>query len=340
MTHINRLLLVFFVLVSSSFADDNPRWIVRHDALIDTSWGGVKNFCQVPKGFIVVASNTPKPKTADGEVWRCVTIPALRTDVLQPPFGWIKQSDLMSYQEQSKKELARLTAEDEAKNPDFTIPEIIKLQGKPEVRKAWLEIQSAFEENQKLATDKRLPEPYFARATVLYSLGNYAEALSDYLSGLDSLKNQNDKSAYTLYDQYFDDIRNTITESLTQPKSAIDLGPEKQRRTQYHYSNGYSNFWNGNYERALQHFDNAIQIDWRRPSYWYYRGLTYRRLGDERKALFNFMFGSHLETLSDYRTRQEVSWQLSRLQGNERLFLEEIRNGDPSNTLLQKYINH
>jgi tetratricopeptide (TPR) repeat protein len=341
MTLVNRFLLFhfFFALIPASFADDNLRLVVRHDTVIDASWGGVNGFYQIPKGFVVVTSNVLKQRTVDGDVWRCVTVPALGNVVQLPTIGWLKQSDLLSFQEQNQKELAKLIADNESQNPDFTFPEIIKLQGKPEVRKAWIEIQKAFEENQKLVESKRLPEPYFARAEVWYSLGSYAEALSDYLSGLDYVKNQNDESAYMLYHQYFGSIRDTVTKSLTQPKSLIDLGPEEKQKTQYHYNKGYSNFWSGNYDRALQHFDNAVQIDWQNPYYWYYRGLTYRRLGNEQKALFNFVFGSHLEKLLGDEIRDEVSRQLTRLQGNERMFLEEIRSGDPSNSLIKKAFN-
>ncbi|MDR1483390.1 MAG: hypothetical protein LBT09_01055 [Planctomycetaceae bacterium] len=266
------------------------------------------------------------------------SVPSI-TDFGRPLVGWVKQSDLITSKELVEKEKARLLAVKETINPNFTIPEILKLNGNNDLKTAYLDICKSIEENEKFAENKRLPEPYFARAEVWQKLGNYGEALSDYLTALDYIKNQNDESAYILYDNYFDNIRETIKKSLTQPKSPIDLGPEKQRRSESHYSRGYSAFWNENYKLALNHFNNAIQVDWKNPYYWYYRGLTYLRLGDERKALFNFMFGSNLETLSNDNIRSKISQQLIRLQGNDRMFLEEIRTGDPSNVLLQKYIN-
>jgi tetratricopeptide (TPR) repeat protein len=295
-----------------------------------------KPYAIIPANTIVIEQNRQNVNDIP-YVW--VSIPSI-INFGKPLVGWIKQNDLVTSKELVEKEKARLIAVKETINPDFTIPEILKLNGQNDLKTAYLGICKSIEENEKLNENKRLPEPYFARATVWQKLGNYGEALSDYLTALDYVKNQNDESAYAFYNNYFDNIRETIRNSLTQPKSPIDLGQEKQRRSESHYSRGYSAFWDKNYKLALNHFNNAIQVDWKKPYYWYYRGLTYLRLGDEQKALFNFIFGSNLETLSDYNSRNETSQQLIRFQGNERMFLEEIRTGDPSNILLQKYFNH
>jgi hypothetical protein len=341
-----RVLFLVFTLffciggfVRADYGLDDGLYFLRHKTILDSPiWLSLseKPVAIVPAHTIVVEQDRQNVNDIT-YVW--VTVPAI-VDFGKPFIGWMKRSDLITNEELVKKEKARLIAIKETINPDFTIPEILKLNGQNDLITAYLDICKSIEENEKLAEDKRLPEPYFARAAVWQKLGNYGEALSDYLTALDCIRNQNDESAYALYNQYFNNIRETIKNSLTQPKSPMDLRSEEQQRSDNHYSRGYSAFWNQNYELALNHFNNAIQVDWKKSHYWYYRGLTYLRLGNGQKAMFNFMFGSNLETLAGHNVREEISQHLIRFQGNERMFLEEIRTGDPSNTLLQKYINH
>ena len=38
------------------------------------------------------------------------------------------------------------------------------------------------------------------------------------------------------------------------------------------------------YVTAQNHFDNAVQLSPDQPLYWYYRGLTFRQMGDPRRG--------------------------------------------------------
>jgi hypothetical protein len=113
----------------------------------------------------------------------------------------------------------------------------------------------------------------------------------------------------------------------------------------------------------LKEFNASIDIVWGCPIYWYYRGLTYWKLGDKEKAAFNLIMGSVMEKNSverqlknaeknaqerkgrgnvfwddKYQLQSEVSRYLYRFQGNDRMFLEQIRWGDPSNLIMKEFL--
>ena len=182
-------------------------------------------------------------------------------------------------------------------------------------------------------------------------LGNHAEALQNYLEGLKYVKNRNegDEFSYILYDSYFQEIGKTVEIALKKPVSMGELGRDERATAGRHFSQGYSLFWDGEYEKALPYFDNAIAVVWQHPAYWYYRGLTHWKLSNEKheeqalhkkRAAFNFLFGSQIERNSVQRDMVQAvtSTYLTRFQGRERMFLEQIRWGDPTGLIQNEFM--
>ena len=64
------------------------------------------------------------------------------------------------------------------------LPALILLQRNPAIRQAWQEVAAAISENETLPDSERLPEPYFARAEIWATAGNYSDSLQDYLYGI------------------------------------------------------------------------------------------------------------------------------------------------------------
>ena len=59
-------------------------------------------------------------------------------------------------------------------------PLVIREQRDERIRVAWDKIQQAISANETLPEEKRVPEPYFARAEIWTAVHNYPEAMKDY----------------------------------------------------------------------------------------------------------------------------------------------------------------
>lgn len=216
-----------------------------------------------------------------------------------------------------------------------SLPELIRLQGNPEVKQAWQDIESAINENEKLEERERLPEPYFARAVTWASVHNYSASLQDYLTALKYARHSD--TDIMSYSAYFERLYSVIDRFQKVPAPPLGKGGNYMRIATEHYAKGYHAFWDGDYSLALQRFDNAIQLHPDKSLYWYYRALTFKRMGDDQRAQCDVLFGAYLEKHSErkFQYRCELARGLSRVQGTLRTWLESYRLGDPSHRLLK-----
>ena len=84
---------------------------------------------------------------------------------------------------------------------------------------------------------------------------------------------------------------------------------------------GYGDYWNGDYDKALAHFRDAIWLNNQDARYWYYQALAQRRLGQEVAARESARRGRELQ--SGVKPRSDlVTAVLERVQGDDRDFLE------------------
>jgi tetratricopeptide (TPR) repeat protein len=188
------------------------------------------------------------------------------------------------------------------------------------------EAKEAYDENCKLPQDKQQYEPYFARARVWKEAGYYPEAMFDYLDGLEVIKrlkpiDGQPENAFLLYKKYFDETINTVRIALRQPFTVTQMGRKAIDTAGHHFSCGYTKFWEAEnikqnaqskrqlYKEALQEFGYAIAHEFYVPAYWYYRGFSYKRLGDQNKAIYCFLLACEMEKgtlLEKEQDRQET----------------------------------
>jgi tetratricopeptide (TPR) repeat protein len=224
-------------------------------------------------------------------------------------------------------------------------------------------INKLCQDNEKFDENKRSPEPYFTRARFYTQNGEYANAMTNYLEGLRYVQNSFPSGyQYVPYEKYFKEIEDSVEKALVVPCSVTRLGRHEIDTAGRHFSQGYTHFWECKFTQALNDFNNAISIRGNVPIYWYYRGLTYWKLCNKKKATYNFLMASKMEKNvveteiakaekqakqqgdkirweKKYPLQVDVSEYLSRLQGNDRLFLEKIRWGDPSNLILKTFLD-
>lgn len=241
--------------------------------------------------------------------------------------GWVIQRDCHHFYTGPKERLpwtpaGLIPGEDRFRE----IPALIKKE--PEhIQQVWKDLHVAIEEARRLVKEKKLkdelPEPYFARAQIWASVKNHDAALQDYLRAASLVKNSGrDMVAYA---KYFLVIHQALDNLDRDPR------PPTPNAGQDYYAKGYHAFWSGDLDLALKYFDDAIQVESTNPLYWYYRALTYKRQGNERRARHDVLIGAHLEGINrKYGTgAKELTLRgLERVQGPFRQWLSAARKGE------------
>lgn len=90
------------------------------------------------------------------------------------------------------------------------------------------------------------------------------------------------------------------------------------------YGEGMKAFYAGRYPQAFETFSQAIEAGSQDPRCYYFRGLSQLRLGRAPDAKLDFEKGAALEG-RDFDLFYNVSKSLGRVQGQERLMLEQYR---------------
>jgi tetratricopeptide (TPR) repeat protein len=205
---------------------------------------------------------------------------------------------------------------------DDEIPPLIRRQPQV-VHDAWRQIAVAVAENQRLTRPR--PEPLFARAELWMMVGNYDAALRDLLVAMQIASDTG--AAPRVYDAVFNRLREVLERYDTTPVPPEDGEPSR------HYGHGMHSFWEGHYVEAEKAFADAISLAPGNPLYWYMRAVTHRRLGNEEAAMHDALLGASAERKACLRrdgASLDINRELRRLQGNDRIWLENQRRGDPS----------
>jgi hypothetical protein len=90
------------------------------------------------------------------------------------------------------------------------------------------------------------------------------------------------------------------------------------------YGQGVHSFFEGDSEKAHELFSMAIDQGSRDPRLFYFRGLTYHRLGRPEEGIEDFKRGAELEAAGE-AIQIDVGASLQRVQGPTRLVLEDYR---------------
>lgn len=202
------------------------------------------------------------------------------------------------------------------------VPPLIRRQPQV-VQDAWLQIAEAVVANQRLPRPR--PEPLFARAELWMMVGNYDAALRDLL---EAMRIASDTGVSPrVYDAVFNRLREVLERYDVTPVPPEDGEPSR------HYGHGVHSFWAGHYVEAEKAFANAISLAPSNPLYWYMRAVTRRRLGNEQTANHDALLGVAAERKACLRrdgVSLDINRELKRLQGSDRIWLEDHRRGDPS----------
>ena len=190
------------------------------------------------------------------------------------------------------------------------------------VQNAWRQIAAAIAENERLSRPR--PEPLFARAELWMMVGNYDAALRDLLGAMRIASDT--EASPRVYDVVFHRLLDVLERYDVMPAPPQDGEPSR------HYGHGMHSFWAGDYLEADKAFTNAISLASNNPLYWYMRAATRRRLGSEDAAKHDALLGAAAERkacLLREGVSVDINRELRRLQGNDRIWLENHRRGDP-----------
>lgn len=298
---------------------------------------------QVVSGRLAVVSSTnARPKQAPGSFSKpddLVIIVGERADAGSGRMSLIRRMDGRAnstehWVPQDSIQVFRTVSEIASGNPSTLtrtappspdMPALIRLQSEP-IRRAWLDVETAISENQKLKPAEQLPEPFFARAELLAYVNDFDSALRDYLTAVQlASQSQQDLVAYAAYFLRLKDVLEGYEHTPRPPAIGDPL---------IYYGEGLRSFWGGQNDAALVHFSNAIALGAHEPIYWYYRALTHRRNGQGERAEHDALIGAHIEW-RDGR-RNDLGSHLERVQGAERQWLEGFRIGDPKQLILNR----
>ena len=202
------------------------------------------------------------------------------------------------------------------------VPPLIRRQP-PVVQDAWRQIAAAIVENERLP--RLRPEPLFARAELWMMVGNYDAALRDLLAAMRIASDAGVPPR--VYDSVFNRLREVLERYDVTPVPPEDGEPSR------HYGHGIHSFWAGRYVEAEKAFANAISLAPNNPLYWYMRSVTRRRLGNEQTANHDALLGVAAERKACLRrdgVSHDINSEFKRLQGSDRIWLENHRRGDPS----------
>jgi tetratricopeptide (TPR) repeat protein len=190
----------------------------------------------------------------------------------------------------------------------------------PSIQKAWRQVDNAIKDNDRLK--KPLPEPYLARAEIWAMVGNYDEALADQLRATELLY----KGTPSLIEQkrYLERMQKTLDRLRKMPRPYFPVDADKL------YYLGRSFYFQGDCERALKELNEAIRLRPDEPLYWYYRALTYRRLGKNDEATRDARVAASLRRAG--KSRKDIARELERIQGAPRVWLNEQDRWRPDDT--------
>lgn len=209
-----------------------------------------------------------------------------------------------------------------------SIPQLIRMQNDPQIRQAWQEAADAFDDNNELPENERLPEPYFARAEIWMAVNNYVLAIEDYVDGLHYAR-RSGRDIIT-YSPYFSKMQFATEKLLSLPVPPIGTTKNIVLRGSYHLNLGISLYFSGKYGEAVNNFDDAISLSPSDPIAWYFRGLSFYAMGDIDRAQHDALLGMHFERKISRFRQKSIDRILTRIQGANRTWLERFRLGSPN----------
>jgi tetratricopeptide (TPR) repeat protein len=313
---------LLFGFASVSTAEDRAQILIVHQQTKVEFEGSSVDYVgqdRLDHGTIVVGLRKNQPDRSTASRW------FVQTEAPDQKRGWVSANDvtpLSNYANELKAYAIASRVNEE--NKLAALPDLIRLQSNPAIRKAWERVADVMTENEMLSAEERLPEPYFARAEIWSAVKNYHASLQDYLTGIKQARRLGrDVGSYS---PYFDKLAVIIKELSANPVQATGSAAPWYEKARKHFSLGFSDYFSGRYKKALEHFSNCVSLAPHDAHYWYFRALTYRALGEPARARHDALLGAHFEKGS-YSDQRLMNIRLSRVQGQSRSWLERYRDG-------------
>ena len=238
-------------------------------------------------------------------------------------FGWVKSKDTVPLQQlgdatRTKAKSTEALHASEAQVLWEDPPALMRLH---DAEQRWREIQAMIVAAER--TGVELPEPYLARAELWASVHNHEEAMKDYLTAVRIALEKAPPNDVATTVRYFQTLYTAIGKYNSLPKAPAP------GEAAHHYGLGVHAFRDGKLIYAWRRFSDAIYLDPQNPTYYYFRALTQLRLGDMQSAERDARVGSYYEHQMATRRRAEIDHALHFVQGQDRLWLERFRCGEP-----------
>ena len=228
------------------------------------------------------------------------------------------------------RQLSKAKDESMSEESELIKKELKYLQGHSEVDQSLKDIIAEYLkdiEEKADNLDKPKPEGYFLRAELCRQCLRYDDALEDYFYGLDCLCRDNSLNIAD-FRIYFDGILESIRYSQKiQGTRLTNVTDDDNWASKISFAYGFSAFWDGKYNEAIVLFSDAIIQNNNVPIYWYYRALSWKRLGVISKANLDASKGALVEKTVFGKNTAVVGFLLQRIQGDERKWLENKRIG-------------
>lgn len=250
--------------------------------------------------------------------------------------GWVPADALILFETAIQLLELRAKTNQNQVNPE-TIPQLIRAQENPEIRTAWEEASEAFDANEKLPEDQRLPDPYFARAEIWYTLNNYIAAIENYVEGIRYARKTNQD--ILTYAVYFTKLQTAAENLLSLPVPPEGVNQNLPARGFLHFNRGVSSYLRGDYKKAIEELSDAVSLVPTDPLIWYYRGLAMKANGELARGQHDVLLGVHFEKDLSPGRRRAINRSLFRVQGSDRLWLEHFRLGSPNGYGLVSFNN-
>lgn len=203
------------------------------------------------------------------------------------------------------------------------VPEVVQ-RSSPSIREHW----SSLENSLRVSDDpQQRALVHVQRGEVLLSVHSRARAYKEFEAAgqlmLHAAHSESDLLQAVA----------TFREMLASHRESFPLVPVGSPQLEPPFGAGYHAFWEGRLHEALEQFTSAIEWAPGEPLNYYYRALTYRRLGCQKEAVTDAESGAFWEFQTvrshwPHNSRSRTSYisdRFERLQGPLRLWIEHYR---------------
>ncbi|MDA7884789.1 hypothetical protein N9B23_00295 [bacterium] len=271
----------------------------------------------LPKGSLVLAIGVCEPT---GRYRRVKLTQA--DEVMQ----WVRNSDLIAAKSAfSVRRANGLMRGEQVIVGGTAVPLLIQFSDLPNIVKIYEEAAAVYLENRKAPPEDRIPEPCIARGEIWELVGNYPDAVSDYVEGVGYARSR--RRDPKIIEKYHNKIAGVLEKIKSMPVPMNEPNARYEVAAVDCFGRGLHQLKVNQLSTARHHFSDAIQLKPASPAFWYARAVANHRADRELEARHDAVMGNLFERdLPSWETRKVAS-ALQGIQGADRAWLESFRDG-------------